>query len=147
MDSVVNRIALYHNLYIGFLVAAIVFLIISIILFVRLNVKGVIGFLTGSQAKKEIERLEKEGIKKNDKKAADKKQDEKEKPPSVKIRQIKDLPRITITKKLEDGTEEKTVLLREEDEMDNATMVLDQKPLDFYTEREIMLVHTSEFIE
>ena len=147
MDSVVNRITLYHNLYIGFLIAAIVLLVISVVLFIRLDVVGIIGFLTGSQAKKEIERLEKEGIKKSDKKAAEKAKKESEKPHSVKIRQVSDLPQITITRKLEDGTEEMTVLLREEDETENGTMVLAQEQLEFYVEREIMIIHTNEIIE
>ena len=147
MDSVINRITLYHNLYIGFLIAAIIFVLFSIFIFIRLDIADVIGFLTGSQAKKEIERLGKEGITKRDKKASDKKQNETEKSHSVKFRHVSDLPQITITRKLEDGTEEKTVLLREEDEQENGTMVLEQSQSEFYTEREILIVHTNEIIE
>lgn len=55
MDNIISRITLYHNLYLACIGATVVFLCISIVLFIRLNIKEVIGFLTGSQAKREIQ--------------------------------------------------------------------------------------------
>lgn len=52
-------VELFHNLYLGCLVGAVVCLFLSIVIFLRFDIRGACGVLTGHQAKKEIHRLEK----------------------------------------------------------------------------------------
>ena len=137
MDNIISRITLYHNLYLACIGATVVFLCISIVLFIRLNIKEVIGFLTGSQAKREIQRLETEGVAKRI----------KEKNISVKFRKVNESPKVTITKKLEETNQKKTELLHVSKEECFKTTLLQANPVEFYTEREIMLIHTNETIE
>lgn len=144
MDQIMSRISLYHNLYFVCLGATILFLAISIFLFFYLDVKNCIGFLTGRQARKEIERLNVEGV---IQKTSSKKEVSEEKKHSVKFRKIDDIPKITITKKLEDGREEKTELLCEMEEKSYETTLLKEESKDFIMEREILMIHTKETIE
>lgn len=137
MDNIIDRISLYHNLYLACVVATVLFLIISIVLFVRLNIKEAIGVLSGNQAKKEIQRLKTEGVTGKS----------KEKNHSVKFRKVDELPKVTITKKLENGRQEKTELLYVSKEESFETTLLQCESVEFYTECEIMLVHTNEIIE
>lgn len=149
MENIAGRIDLFHNIYLACLGAMILCLLIAIILFFKLNIVGVIGFFTGKQAKKEISKIQALGLEKKSGKVKVtpeiKKEMEVHKSNEVTIRKVEDLPSITITKKLEDGSEELTSILRECDE--NATTVLSQEMDDFYVEREILLVHTNEIIE
>ena len=149
MENIAGRIDLFHNIYLACLGAMILCLLIAIILFFKLNIVGVIGFFTGKQAKKEISKIQDLGLEKKSGKVKVtpeiKKEMEVHKSNEVTIRKVEDLPSITITKKLEDGSEELTSILRECDE--NATTVLSQEMDDFYVEREILLVHTNEIIE
>jgi hypothetical protein len=50
---------LFHNLYLGCLTCAGVCLFVSIVLFIRLDIREAFGVLTGRQVKKETRRLEK----------------------------------------------------------------------------------------
>lgn len=144
MDQIMSRISLYHNLYLICLGATLLFLIISIVLFFYLDVRGCIGFLTGRQARREIERLNLEGV---TKKATSKNEVLGEKHHSVKFRKVEDIPKITITKKLEDGREEKTELLCEVEEKSYETTLLKAENQEFLMEREIIMIHTKETIE
>lgn len=138
MDQIMSRISLYHNLYFVCLGATILFLAMSIFLFFYLDVKNCIGFLTGRQACKEIERLNVEGV---TQKTSSKKKVSEEKKQSIKFRKI------AITKKLEDEREEKTELLCEMEEKAYETTLLKEESKEFLMEREIIMIHTKETIE
>lgn len=138
MDQIMSRIILYHNLYFVCLGATILFLAMSIFLFFYLDVKNCIGFLTGRQARKEIERLNVEGV---TQKTSSKKKVSEEKKQSIKFRKI------AITKKLEDEREEKTELLCEMEEKAYETTLLKEESKEFLMEREIIMIHTKETIE
>lgn len=138
MDQIMSRISLYHNLYFVCLGATILFLAMSIFLFFYLDVKNCIGFLTGRQARKEIERLNVEGV---IQKTSSKKEVSEEKKQSIKFRKI------AITKKLEDEREEKTELLCEMEEKAYETTLLKEESKEFLMEREIIMIHTKETIE
>jgi hypothetical protein len=126
---------LFHNLYLGCLAGAGVYLFISIILFLRFDIRGAFGVLTGHRAKKEIRRLEKKDSNDHILKHAEE--------PS--IRKVKGITGITITRKLEDGSEEVTKLLPMEE--GEKTTLLNHEKSTFYIEREIMFIHTNEVIE
>lgn len=138
MDQIMSRISLYHNLYFVCLGATILFLAMSIFLFFYLDVKNCIGFLTGRQARKEIERLNVEGV---TQKTSSKKKVSEEKKQSIKF------CKIAITKKLEDEREEKTELLCEMEEKAYETTLLKEESKEFLMEREIIMIHTKETIE
>ena len=53
MDQVMDRITLYHSLYLACFAAALLCLAIAVVLFFYLDVKNCIGFLKGRQAQKE----------------------------------------------------------------------------------------------
>lgn len=137
MDSTIARMSLYHNLYLACLVATVLFLIISIVLFICLNIKETIGFLSGNQAKREIQRLKIEGVTGKS----------KEKNHSIRFRKVDDLPKVTVTKNLENRSHNKTELLYVSKEKSFETTLLQRESVEFYTECEIMLVHTNEIIE
>lgn len=71
----------------------------------------------------------------------------KEKNISVKFRKVNEIPKVTITKKLEETNQKKTELLHVSKEECFKTTLLQANPVEFYTEREIMLIHTNETIE
>ena len=135
IDNIVSRITLYHNLYFACLVATVIFIVISIVLFICLDMKYVIGFLTGSQAKREIQRLETERAIR------------KEENSSVKLRKVDDIPKVTITRKLEENSPKKTEYLNAPKEQSFQTTLLQDESAGFYIECEIMLIHTNEIIE
>lgn len=58
MNDVGGMISLYHNLFLGCLISAIVCLIVAVVLFFVLDIRSVIGYLTGRRAKKGIKELE-----------------------------------------------------------------------------------------
>lgn len=58
MEDVTSKISLYHNLFIGCLILSIVCLIVAIVLFFVLDIRHVLGYLTGRSAKKQIQELE-----------------------------------------------------------------------------------------
>lgn len=58
MDEIAGKIQLYHSLYLGCLCLTILCLILAIVLFFALDIRSVLGYLTGRQAKKKIRELE-----------------------------------------------------------------------------------------
>lgn len=150
MDNIAGKIELFHNLYLGFLAGTIIFLMISIFLFIRLNIKDVIGFFTGHQAKREIRALEQIGMKT--------KVPERYMSPEIqsglgiqkeddsKIRKAEVLKGITVTKRLADGSEEVTELLQQKGTESKETTILHQEKQSFYIEREVLLIHANEII-
>ena len=59
MNDVGGTISLYHNLFLICLISAIVCLIVAVALFFVLDIRAVIGYLTGRHNKKEVAFLEK----------------------------------------------------------------------------------------
>lgn len=59
MEAAADRIAAYHNLFTGCMAAVLFFLILAAVLFFLLNIRNVLGYLTGSSRKKKIKELEK----------------------------------------------------------------------------------------
>lgn len=58
MEDIARKISLYHNLFLVCLVLCILCLILAIVLFFVLDMRSVIGYLTGRRAKKQIQALE-----------------------------------------------------------------------------------------
>lgn len=58
MNDITQQIELYHNLFLGCLALCILCFIISIVIFFLLDIRKVIGYLTGHSAKKQIQVLE-----------------------------------------------------------------------------------------
>lgn len=58
MDDIAGKIQLYHSLYLGCLCLAFLCLILAVVLFFVLDIRSVLGYLTGRQAKKKIRELE-----------------------------------------------------------------------------------------
>lgn len=60
MDEILSRIGIYHRLSQFCFGGALVFLIVSVILFFRLDIRAAAGYLSGRKARREIKRLEEE---------------------------------------------------------------------------------------
>lgn len=58
MNDIGGKISLYHNLFQICLILALVFLVLALVLFFVLDIRSIIGFLTGRRAKKGIKALE-----------------------------------------------------------------------------------------
>ncbi len=58
MNDIAQKITLYHNIFQICLILSIICLVIAIVLFFVLDIKTVIGYLTGRSAKKKIKELE-----------------------------------------------------------------------------------------
>lgn len=58
MEEITRKIALYHNLFLGCLAVCILCLIIAIVIFFVLDIRNVLGYLTGRKAKKQIQEME-----------------------------------------------------------------------------------------
>lgn len=58
MQQIGGQIVWYQQLFQISLILAVILGIISVILFVSLDIKGTIGYVTGYRAKKEIKKLE-----------------------------------------------------------------------------------------
>lgn len=58
MEDVAGKISLYHNLFLVCLVLCILCLILSVVLFFVLDIRNVLGYLTGRRAKKQIQALQ-----------------------------------------------------------------------------------------
>lgn len=58
MGEAAGRIALYHNLFVGCLAAALLCLILAAVLFFILDIKAVLGYLTGRQRRKKVKEME-----------------------------------------------------------------------------------------
>lgn len=151
MDYITGRIELFHSLYLICLICMLIFLIAAIFLFFRLDMLEVIGFFTGRQEKRGIQKIQ-QGV--FEEKASKKSlaPDMKNrlglyKTNDVKIRKVDDIPVITITRKLENGTEEVTDILANDSTLEEETEVLQYEKTPFYVEREILLIHTNEIIE
>ena len=56
--DVFEKIELYHNLFIGSLFLCIICLVLSVVLFFVLDIREVIGYLTGRSARKKIKEME-----------------------------------------------------------------------------------------
>lgn len=137
MDNVETRLVLFHNLFLICLIIALFMLLIAVILFIRLHIPQVLGYFTGTQAKREINKMKMEGMQVHLKASlADK--DE------LEIKRVKssEIPVITVTQRLENGQEQVSVL-----EARDATVMLGQQPVSFFIEREIILIHTDEIVE
>jgi len=61
MENIAEKIAFYHNLFLVCLVCAGIFLVISVVLFIILDIGGGIGYLTGIQKAREIRKLKSGG--------------------------------------------------------------------------------------
>ena len=150
MEQISVQLELFHILYLVCLVAMILFALIAVIVFIRLDIRGVIGFFTGRSARKEIREIEQSGSKKPGKAERMTPEVQRElgirRSGELEIRKVEGVAGITVTKKLEDGTEEVTELIPETGMQEDGTTVLRQEKPEFYIEREIMLVHTEEVI-
>ena len=60
MGDVAGKIELYHNLFRGCLILAIFCFVLAVALFFVLDIRGVIGYLTGRQKKKMVRAMEAE---------------------------------------------------------------------------------------
>lgn len=150
MENIAGRILFFHNLYRACMAGTVFFLIVSVILFVRLNIREAIGLFTGWQAKHEVRKLEETGRKRN--------RGEKYIEPGLRqnlglrksgeleIRKVEDFTEVTITKRLADGSGEETELLQFKENDSEKTTLLHQEELPFFIEREILLIHTDEII-
>lgn len=58
MENISDRILMFHELYLVCLAGTIVFLAVSVILFICLDIWNVVVFLTGWKAKREIRKME-----------------------------------------------------------------------------------------
>lgn len=58
MEEIAMKIADYHRLAVLSLAGAVFFLAVAAVLFIRLNIREAVGFLTGSRARKEIRKRE-----------------------------------------------------------------------------------------
>ncbi len=58
MEDFAGKIELYHNLFFACLAVCIVCAVIAVVIFIILDIKSVVGFLTGRRAKKQIQKLE-----------------------------------------------------------------------------------------
>ena len=145
MENIASRITLFHNLYFVCLVGAILCLLISIVLFMKLDIRNVIGFFTGNQAKREIQRIQQNTFeqKPNIRNADPISQKSRD----VPIRKVEEIPTITVTEKLQNGAEEQTAILKVYEPVEEQTTVLQKENIDFFIEREIIFIHTNEIIE
>lgn len=62
MKRLENQINMYHTIFIICIVLFILFLLVDIVLFIKLDILKVIGFLTGKTAKKTIEEMKAGGF-------------------------------------------------------------------------------------
>lgn len=151
MEDIAGRIAVFHNLYLACLVGTILFLSISVFLFIKLDIRGVIGFFTGQQAKREIRKIQEKSFEgKPSKKMITpeiKNESGKQKREDIPIRKVEDLPGIMVTRKLDAGSEKPTDTLKDCETEEKETKLLQQEGISFYIEREILLIHTDEIIE
>lgn len=151
MENIAERISVFHNLYLACLIGTLLFLAISVFLFIRLDISGVIGFFTGQQAKREIKKIQEKPFEgkagKKMIKPETKSESGQHKTGDVWIRKVENLPQIMVTRKLENGFEESTDILKTCEATGKETEVLQQEESSFYIEREILLIHTDEIIE
>lgn len=58
MEEITRKIELYHNLFLGCLLLCILCVIVAVTIFFVLDIRNVLGYLTGRKARKQIQRLE-----------------------------------------------------------------------------------------
>lgn len=58
MDEIAGRIELYHSLFIGCLVLSLICLVLAAVLFFFLDIRNVLGYLTGRQRRKKVREME-----------------------------------------------------------------------------------------
>lgn len=145
MENLSGRLTLFHNLYLGCLIGMFICLVIAVILFFRLDIRNVIAFLTGHEAKREIRNIEQSSKVKNQKEAVPEKSEYETPSGNIAFRKVEGIAGITITKRLEDGTEQTTEILPVMSS-DEKTTLLKQELPDFHIEREILMIHTEEII-
>lgn len=56
--DIFEKIELYHNLFMGSLFLCIIFLVLAVVLFFVLDIRDVLGYLTGRSARKKIKEME-----------------------------------------------------------------------------------------
>lgn len=122
-----SKVTFYHQLYLFFLSGTILFFLISIFLFIRLEIPTVIGFFTGSTERKGIKNLQRGILEKS----------EKNNQIQTEIHKVNHFNDTVITKRLmtnfEEVNEENTTLLKKGNN-------------SFVIEQEIIIVHTKEVI-
>lgn len=141
---------LFHTLYIVCLAGMILCLLITIILYFKLNIQSTIGFLTGRSEKREIKAIKEAGVKDRNQHRHMTPEVQRElgirRSGELKIRQVEGITGITVTRRLEDGSEEVTEVLAPLPLDEEKTTVLYVEKPDFYIEREIMFIHTEEVL-
>lgn len=58
MEEIASRIELYHNLFTGCLAISLICLILAAVLFFVLDIKDVLGYLSGRQRRKKVKEME-----------------------------------------------------------------------------------------
>ena len=58
MEEITSRIELYHNLFTGCLAVSLLCLILAVVLFFVLDIRNVLGYLTGRQRRKKVKEME-----------------------------------------------------------------------------------------
>lgn len=122
-----NKVIFYHRLYLICLSGSFVFFLISVFLFIRLEIFTAIGFFTGSTERKGIRNLQKGTFEKS----------ERNRKEQEELHKINDFDHSNITQKL--GTNIKEV-------NGENTILLQKGNTSFVIEQEIMIVHTKEII-
>lgn len=122
-----SKVTFYHQLYLFFLSGTILFFLISIFLFIRLEIPTVIGFFTGSTERKGIRNLQRGTLEKS-------KQNIEIQAEICRENYLNDT---VITKRLKTDFEEISA--------ENTTL-LKKGNSSFAIEQEVMIVHTKEII-
>ncbi len=145
MESLSGRLTLFHDLYLGCLACTAVCLAIAVLLFIRLDIRNVIAFLTGREAKREIRHIKESSREKSQRKEEPDSGEQKTPFGNLAFRKVEGIAGITITKRLEDGTEQTTEVLPAMSAEEKTTLLNQELP-DFRVEREILMIHTDEII-
>lgn len=64
MQRLESQISMYHTIFMICIVLFVLFLLVDIFLFIKLDIRKVIGFLTGKTARKTIEEMKAGGLEK-----------------------------------------------------------------------------------
>ena len=62
MQRLESQISMYHTIFMICIVLFVLFLLVDIFLFIKLDIRKVIGFLTGKTARKTIEEMKVQGF-------------------------------------------------------------------------------------
>lgn len=171
MENIAGKIELYHTLDSGCLGLSALCLILAVVLFFVLDIRSVLGYLTGRQAKKKIRELEASNAYSGRLMAKDHSsmqyvaQDMKAdmgirqaaSPGARKVENaVVESPQpepvtetATLTSPMQENIQETSVLGENQLSGDDSTMVLEHTSTvrgQFAVERELMLIHTEEVI-